>query len=108
MKTSKEFLIENRERVISYYNEEVKDYWAISLKDFMLDLMNNFRKCTKKEIEGFTRTDLKFNLDDAKGRLGCFDKTQIDVKYTKPYSESKHAKRVNYYGKEKSNQLNLL
>lgn len=107
IKTAKDFLTENRVEVINYYNEEVKDYWTISLKDFMIDLMSNFRKCTKKEIKEFTRTDLNVNLADAKSRLGCFNKAQIDVRYTKPYSKSNQAKRVRYYGKEKAEQLRL-
>lgn len=99
--TTKEFLTENREMVIEFYNKEIKDYWNISLGKFMLDVMSNFKKATKKEIKGYTMTDLKINLLDAKSRLGMFDKVEVVVKYSKPYSESNHAKAVAYHGKEK-------
>ena len=69
--TTKEFLIENRERVINFYNQEVKGYYSISLKDFMIDLMVNFEKRTI--VKGLTKTDLTINLSDAKSRLGMMD-----------------------------------
>ncbi|MFL1601818.1 hypothetical protein CRP19_000072 [Riemerella phage vB_RanS_CRP19] len=106
--TAKEFLTENRERVISYYNTEINPYYSVSLKDFMLDLLNNFRKATKAEVVGYTKTDLSANLMDAKSRLGCFDKIEIAVRYSKPYSQSNQAKRERYYGVEKARQLNQL
>lgn len=71
MKTQ-EFLSENRTEVINYFNNEVSNYWTISLKDFMIDLMNNFRKISIKEE--YTRMDLMGNLQEAKSRLGMFDK----------------------------------
>ena len=97
MKT-KEFLSENREEVINYFNNEVKNFWNISLKDFMIDLLSNFRKVTISE--GLKRMDLTANLKEAKSRLGCFD-NETKVSYSKPYSESNHAKAVAYFGKEK-------
>ncbi len=98
--TTQNFLSENRERVINFYNDNVNGLYNISLKDFMIDLMKNFRKATKKEIIGYTLTDLSANLTDAKSRLGLMD-VEIGVSYSKPYSESNHAKAVAYYGKEK-------
>jgi hypothetical protein len=98
--TTQEFLSENRERVINFYNDNVNGLYNISLKDFMIDLMKNFRKATKKEIKGYTLTDLSANLTDAKSRLGLMD-VEIEVSYSKPYSESNHAKAVAYFGKEK-------
>jgi hypothetical protein len=97
----KQYLSENRERVIDYFNDNVKGYYNVSLKDFMVDLMVNFRKATKKEIEGYTLTDLSANLTDAKSRLGLMD-VETGVTYSKPYSESNHAKAVAYFGKEKA------
>jgi len=103
--TTKEFLTENREQVISFYNENVKGKYNITIKAFMIDLMNNFRKITI--VENLTKTDLFGNLNEAKSRLGLMS-VEIGGTYSKPYSESNHAKRVNYYGKEKANQLNNL
>ena len=73
--TTNEFLTANREEVISYYNNEIAAYWTITLKDFMTDLMNNFRKITISEE--YKRFDLMGNLQDAKERLGVFNKITI-------------------------------
>jgi len=103
--TTKDFLTDNREQVINFYNENVKGLYNTTLNAFMVDLMNNFRKITI--VENLTKTDLFGNLNEAKSRLGCMS-VEIGVTYTKPYSESNHAKRVNYYGKEKVEQLNRI
>lgn len=76
--TAKEFLTENREVVINFYNEEIKNYWNVSLKDFMIDLMVNFRKITTGD--DFKKFDLFGNLNEAKSRLGNMD-TKIEVKF---------------------------
>jgi hypothetical protein len=73
--TTNEFLTANREEVISYYNNEIAAYWTITLKDFMTDLMNNFRKITISEE--YKRFDLMGNLQDAKERLGVFNKITV-------------------------------
>ena len=70
--TTKEFLSDNREEVINYYNNEIKGYWNISIKDFMTDLLTNFRKVTISE--GLKRMDLTSNLIEAKSRLGLMDR----------------------------------
>lgn len=76
----KEILTENREMAINFYNEEIKGSWNISLKDFMIDVMTNFKKVTKKEIDGFRKYDVHANLTRAKGRLGLMDR-QIEVDF---------------------------
>ena len=103
MKNTKEFLTENKETVITYYNDNVKDYYNVTLKSFMNDLMNNFRKITI--CEELKKFDLTGNLSEAKSRLGMMD-IKITTEYTTSYSESNHAKRVHYYGKE-SQVVNL-
>jgi len=103
--TPKEFLTDNREQVINFYNENVKGLYNTTLNAFMIDLMNNFRKITI--VENLTKTDLFGNLNEAKSRLGLMN-VEIGVTYSKPYSESNHAKKVNYYGKGKANQLKNL
>jgi hypothetical protein len=45
--TKKEFLTDNREQVINFYNENVKGLYNTTLNVFMVDLMNNFRKIIK-------------------------------------------------------------
>lgn len=74
-----DFLTANRDIIINFYNSEIKGLWNISLKDFMLDLKNNFRKATIATIKGYTRTDLTANLIDAKSRLGLMDTEIIAV-----------------------------
>lgn len=96
--TTQEFLKDNREEVVSYYNSKIKGFYNVSLKAFMLDLMNNFKKETI--VDGLTRTDLFANLNKAQSRLGTFD-CEIGTTYTKPYSESNHAKSVAYFGADK-------
>jgi hypothetical protein len=96
--TTLEFLKANKEDVVNYYNGKIKGYYNVSLKDFMLDLMNNFRKITISE--GLKRMDLMCNLQEAQSRLGTFD-CEIETTYSKPYSESNHAKAVAYFGADK-------
>ena len=70
MKTEN-FLKENRNTVINYFNTEIRPFWNISLKDFMIDLIGNFKKVTiTTELKKF---DLMANLSQAKSRLGLFD-----------------------------------
>ena len=77
---TQEFLTENREEVIAYFNVEIKNSWNISLSAFMKDLMNNFEKITLASIEGYTLMDLSGNLKNAKSRLGMFD-NRLEVKF---------------------------
>jgi len=73
--TTKQFLSENREEVINFFNNEISQFYTISLNDFMLDVMNNFRKITTGE--DFKKFDLFGNLQSAKQRLGLFDKCTV-------------------------------
>lgn len=72
MEAAKKFLSENKTEVIAYFNNEISNYWSVSLKDFMSDLLNNFRKISIKEE--YTIMDLNGNLMEAKSRLGLFNK----------------------------------
>ena len=102
MKTVKEILTENRETVINYYNSKIKGLYNITLKNFMLDVVNNFEKITTGE--DYKKFDVYGNCQNAESRLGLMD-VEIGVSYSKPYSESNHAKAVNYFGKEKVNMM---
>ena len=78
------FLKENRNTVINYFNNEIRPFWNISLKDFMLDLMNNFKKVTQTtELKKF---DLMANLSQAKSRLGLFDVTITSIDKKQKYN----------------------
>lgn len=75
--TTQQFLSENRQEVINFYNNEISKYWTISLKDFMLDLINNFEKITTgEELKKF---DLFGNLNRAKSRLGLFNACKVEA-----------------------------
>jgi hypothetical protein len=100
--TTKEFLTENKQEVINFYNEKVANLFDISLKDFMIDLLTNFKKITIGE--DLKKFDLFGNLEDAKSRLGCFS-NQSKATYSTPYAQSTHAKLVEMHGKEKANML---
>ena len=101
MKTQ-EFLKNNREEVVNFYNTNIKNFYNVSLKDFMIDLLSNFRKITT--TENYVKMDLFGNLQEAKSRLGMFDNS-TKVTYSTPYSETNHAKAVNYFGKEKTQMM---
>ena len=73
--TAQEFLTANREEVINYFNNEIAANWTITLKDFMTDLMNNFRKITTGEE--YKKYDLMGNLLEAKSRLGTFNRISV-------------------------------
>ncbi len=99
--TTKEFLSENRDLVIRVYNANVKGKSNTTLKDFMLYLLNNY-------TGDFSDKNLTHNLFEAVEKTGAEIKTEITVKYTKPYSKSNHAKMVAYYGEEKTKQFYML
>ena len=69
---AKKFLTENRNEVISFYNNEIVDFWNISLSSFMTDLLINFKQITTGD--DLKKFDLFGNLQDAKKRLGLFEK----------------------------------
>lgn len=87
MKTVKEVLTAHREFVINYYNTEIKNNWNVSLKEFMLDVMNNFEKVTKSD--GYRLMDVSCNCMEAKSRLGLMD-TKVEVGFDRDaYRKSK-------------------
>jgi len=93
-----QFLKDNKEQVVKYYNSKIKGLYNVTLKYFMTDLLDKFEKITTdKELVKF---DLFGNMERAKSRLGLMD-VEIGVSYSKPYSESNHAKAVAYHGKDK-------
>ncbi len=103
--TTKEFLSENRNEVISFYNSNIKRRSNITLKDFMLMLLTEYKE-TVKGIDIYSSKNLMYNLFDIQYKV--VENSDIETKYTKPYSESNHSKMVNYYGKEKTKQFYML
>lgn len=102
---TKAFLTENRAEVIAYYDKNVAGIYDVTLRDFMSDLLANFRKITTGD--DLKKFDLFGNMSEAKSRLGLFS-TPTAVTYSKPYSKSNHAKMVNYHGADKAAQLSRI
>jgi GR25 family glycosyltransferase involved in LPS biosynthesis len=102
---TKAFLTENKVEVIAYYNKNVAGLYDVTLRDFMADLLANFRKITTGD--DLKKFDLFGNMNEAKSRLGLFS-APVSVDYSKPYAESNHAKMVNYYGADKAAQLSRI
>lgn len=83
---TKEFLTENRVEIITFFNENVNNYYNVTAKEFMTDLLNNFRKITLSE--GLKKTDLMGNLIEAKSRLGLMSQNNFT------YAEDKKTKAL--------------
>lgn len=93
--TTKEFLTENRVEVINFFNSSINNYYNVTAKEFMTDLMNNFRKVTLgHDLKKF---DLFANLEEAKSRLGLMSQNNFT------YAEDKrtNALRAKYSGTAK-------
>jgi len=93
----KDYLAANREVVIAKFQDLQKEkfYNGISLKNFMIEVFqqmaNNNPKSDKKA------TSLLPFVVSAVSNRNC----KIGETHTKPYSESNHAKAVNYFGADK-------
>ncbi len=89
--TTQDFLTENKQEVINFYNKEISGFWKISLEDFMIDVIENFRKITTGE--DFKKFDLFGNLQAAKSRLGLFNACTIQAD-----DKATNALRMKYMG----------
>tara|TARA_R110000851_G_scaffold300803_1_gene457043 strand:- start:58 stop:384 length:327 start_codon:yes stop_codon:yes gene_type:complete len=100
----KNWLTENRDTVIASYTRLTKEelFNNISLKTFMTETFNSM---VRNNIKSSNRASkmLSILITDVYN-----DNLKVAVTYSKPYSESNHAKQVNYFGAEKTNQLNNL
>ncbi|MFD1292653.1 hypothetical protein ACFQ5N_02285 [Lutibacter holmesii] len=102
---TKQFLSDNRELVIRFYNGNIKNDTDLSLKDFMIMLMNDFKHIVKV-VDMYSEKNLFANMFEIESSIS--DNYEIGTTFSTPYSESNHAKSVNYYGKNKTNQFNNL
>lgn len=100
--TTQNFLSENRNSIISFYNSNIKGESNITLKEFMMKLMNNFSHVVKV-VDLYSSKNLFGNLFELQSAI--LKNVEVGVTYSKPYSQSNHAKQVNYYGVEKTNQF---
>jgi hypothetical protein len=100
--TTQNFLSENRNSIITFYNSNIKGESDITLKEFMMKLMSSFNHVVKV-VDIYSKKNLFGNLFELQGII--LSNVEIGVTYSKPYSQSNHAKQVNYYGIEKTNQF---
>ena len=93
----KTFLSNNRNLVIKVYNVNAKS--NTDLKTFMTYIVNNYEGELNEDVlrDNLIKALTFFKVEPTKG--------EVEVRYTKPYSESKHAKMVALYGKEKVEQF---
>jgi hypothetical protein len=96
------WLAENRNQVLDFYNELSKEkfFSGVSLRDFGYEVYNGMKannpRSNKKAKQ--VLVSVLYNLEGKH--------TQIGVSYSKPYSESNHAKAVNYHGKKQVELMN--
>ena len=97
----KNFLADNREVVIAKFEKLQKDdfYNGITLRNFMLEV---FKSMENNNIKSEARANKM--LPNILGQVVVDNKSTQKV-YTTPYSQSNHAKMVNYYGQKTTNQL---
>jgi len=97
-------MTENREFVIANFSElqNEKFYSGISMKQFGLQIyqgmVNNNPQSDKRAA---------MILANVMGMV-YVNNTKIGVTYSTPYAESNHAKQVNYFGTQKTSQLNSI
>jgi|GEM_PF-4071690 len=94
MTNTEKYLKENRTQIVTILKKYVTEMSGVTLNQ----LMTAFK--SKMEETNNNKTLSYFAAKQVPQTFG-----EIEVKYSKPYSESNHAKMVNYYGEEKSNQL---
>jgi len=95
--TTTVFLKENREEIINVLNNIISNMRGVTLKEAMVTFKNEMEKTNNnKTLSYFAVKELPQT------------QTKIEVVYSKPYSQSNHAKMVNYHGKEKARQLTSL
>lgn len=83
--TTQQFLSENRNQVISFYNSNIKGECDITLKDFMLKLMKDFKHIVKV-VDLYSVKNLSINLFEIQDSLNI--ESEIEVIYTKPYKSN--------------------
>ena len=96
------FLTENREAVIAKHAalEAEQFFSGITIKAFMVEVMNGMQRNAPRNEK-----QAKETLAHQMGMV-YMNNIKIGVVYSRPYSESNHAKQVNYHGAQKAAMLN--
>jgi len=96
------WLTENRNQVLDFYNELSQEefFSGVSKKDFGMQVYRSMQANNPRSNEKAKKvlTSVLYNLEG--------EHTQIGVSYSKPYAESNHAKAVKYHGKKKVELMN--
>jgi len=90
--TTAQYLSENRETIIRVIKTQISSRSTLTLKDAMVVFMNKMEETNNS-------TTLSYGaVKEASNAL--FQTGSTSVVYSKPYSESNHAKQVAYFGAE--------
>lgn len=92
--TTAKYLKENREEIVTVLTDYQNDMVGVTLKQLMVVFKNKMKETNNNKTLSY------FAASQAE-QAEC----KIELTYSKPYSESKHAKMVNYHGSKKANQL---
>ena len=97
-----EFMTANREVVIAKHAalEAEQFFSGIGLRDFMAATMRGMQMNAPRSEKQAASL-----LPNVMGMV-YIDNIKIGVVYSRPYSESNHAKQVNYHGAQKAAMLN--
>jgi hypothetical protein len=93
--TTATYLKNNRKEIVSILTNIVNSLSGVTLKQAMIVFKSEMKATDNNTTLSY------FAVKQIEQTFG-----EIEVVYTKSYSESNHAKQVNYYGKDKTNQLN--
>ena len=96
MTTTELFLKENRNEIVEKLNGIVTKKGYSSLKEAMIVFKAKMEASNNNAMIAYCAVHA---ITPSFG-------TKIEVVYSKPYSESNHAKQVKYFGSEKTTQLN--
>lgn len=96
MTTTEKYLKENRNEIIRILTGYVKEMRGVTLKQLMITFKNKMEETNNNKTRSYF----------AAKQIEQTPFGKIEVVYTKPYSESNHAKQVKYFGAEMTERLN--
>lgn len=91
--TTAEFLTANRETIIRVIKTKISSRSAFTLKDAMVVFMNKMEETNNNTTLSYGAVKEASNNN--------FQTGETSVSFSKPYSESNHAKQVAYFGADK-------
>lgn len=95
--TTAQYLSENRETIIRVIKTQISSRSTLTLKDAMVVFMDKMEETNNNATLSYGA------VKEASNAL--FQTGSTSVVYSKPYSESNHAKQVAYFGAEITKQF---